>query len=375
MPDQLPIPGHDARKTVIFLGAGASVAEGAPSQVELFREYFQSYRRRSDGQQFEETDRELATYFERFWGIDVDHDNLNQAEFPTFEEALGLLQIAESRSEFFKDFAGLYPEKTRGREMRSHLVNLIGRILYEKLETWRGHHTMLLSSLKDAGRLPFTTFIGLNYDILIDKAILTETGSDPDYGVSVQPEDGERLGPDEGGGEHVMLLKLHGSLNWLLCPTCNVLFYDRYEKSAVRLPQQVHRIPCPKCEEPRVPLIVPPTFFKVMSNYFLQSIWKAAEEQLKQAERIIFCGYSFPDADIHIKYLIKRAEMNRRGLPFQVYIVNRPNEEPVDGWDNPDERNRYIRFFSQKKYVHWTDLSFQQFAANSSAVEDENRWQ
>jgi len=218
----------DHPKTVIVLGAGASASEGAPLQADLFREYFQSYRRRSEGQQYEEMDRELATYFLLFWGIDVDHGDLAKARFPTFEEALGLLEIAESRNEFFKDFAGLYPERTRGREMRSHLVNLIGRILDEKLETWRGHHTRLINSIKESGRLPCTTFIGLNYDILIDRAISEETGSDPDYSVLAEPEDGQPYGPAECGGEHVMLLKLHGSLNWLLCPTCNVLFFDRY---------------------------------------------------------------------------------------------------------------------------------------------------
>ena len=362
--------GHDPDKTVIFLGAGASAAEGAPVQADLFREYFKSYRRRPEGAMYEEMDRELATYFERFWGIDVDHGDLDRAQFPTFEEALGLLEMAESRAEFFKDFTGLYPERTRGREMRSHIVNLIGRILHEKLETWRGHHTVLVSSVKDAGQLPSTTFIGLNYDILIDKAVFSETGSDPDFGVTVEPEDRQAYGPAQGGGQHVKLLKLHGSLNWLLCPTCNVLFFDRYEKSAVRSSEQAHRIPCPTCQEPRVPLIVPPTFFKVMSNYFLQCIWKAAEDKLKEANRIIFCGYSFPDADIHVRYLLKRAEMNRPevGTPPDVFIVNQKSGKRRS--ERKREYARYKRFFRHKAEVHWTNLSFEQFAENPQTIEE-----
>lgn len=358
--------------TVIVLGAGASASDGAPVQSKLFREYFKSDRRQPEGAAYEEMDRELGTYFERFWGIDVDHQDLDEANFPTFEEALGLLELAESQAEFFKDFSGIYPGRTRGREMRIHLINLIGRILDEKLESWRGHHALLLSSLKDAGRLPSTTFIGLNYDILIDRAIFSETGSDPDYGVATKPEDEQHLGPVEGGGEHVMLLKLHGSLNWLLCPTCNMLFFDRYEKSAVHLPGRIHRIPCPACREPRVPLIVPPTFFKVMSCYFLQCIWRRAEESLKQADRIIFCGYSFPDADIHVKYLLKRAEMNRNGSPPSIFIVNQHTGKTKQ--QRQQEVNRYERFFREKERVHWTKLSFEQFASDPNLIEDQSKW-
>ena len=365
------------QKTVIFLGAGASAAEGAPVQANLFREYFTSYRRRPEGTVFEEMDGELATYFLCFWGINVDDPNLDLAhtEFPTFEEALGLLEIAESRAEFFKDFSGLYPERTRGREMRSHLVNLIGRILHEKLETSLGHHTVLVSSIKEAGLLPSTTFIGLNYDILIDRAIISETGSDPDYGVTVEPEDRQAYGPAEGGGQHTKLLKLHGSLNWLLCPTCNVLFFDRYERAAVHLPEHVHRLSCPRCQEPRVPLIVPPTFFKVMSCHFLQCIWRQAEERLKEADRIIFCGYSFPDADVHLKYLLKRAEMNRPGgiqeAP-KVFIVNEHAGKRRSA--RRQECQRYQRFFRNKGLVHWTKLSFEDFALHPESVEEPSQW-
>lgn len=363
---------HRPGSMVIILGAGASAADGAPVQSELIREYFKSDRRQPEGAVYEEMDQELATYFERFWGIDVNHQDLDKASFPTFEEALGLLELAESRAEFFKDFSGIYPGRTRGREMRIHLINLIGRILHEKLESWRGHHTALLSNLKDAGRLPLTTFIGLNYDILIDRAIFSETGSDPDYGVATKPEDEQRLGPAEGGGEHVILLKLHGSLNWLLCPICNVLFFDRYEKSAVHLPDRIHRIPCPACREPRVPLIVPPTFFKVMSCYFLQCIWRRAEESLKQADRIIFCGYSFPDADIHVKYLLKRAEVNRNGSPPSIFIVNEHPDKTEQ--QRQQEISRYERFFRDKERIHWTKLSFQQFAADPNLIEDQTKW-
>ena len=47
--------------TAIFLGAGASKAEGAPLQGELFREYFSSVLFKNS---HEDMDRELATFFQ-----------------------------------------------------------------------------------------------------------------------------------------------------------------------------------------------------------------------------------------------------------------------------------------------------------------------
>jgi hypothetical protein len=48
-----------------------------------------------------------------------------------------------------------------------------------------------------------------------------------------------------------------------------------------------------------------------MSNFHLQTIWRSAEQDLAAAKQIVFCGYSLPDADLHLKYLFKRVEMKR----------------------------------------------------------------
>jgi hypothetical protein len=73
--------------TAIFLGAGASKAEGAPLQGELFRDYFSSPAFKNSG---DEMDRELATFFAFMFQIDVDHGDIPNIKFPTFEEVLGL---------------------------------------------------------------------------------------------------------------------------------------------------------------------------------------------------------------------------------------------------------------------------------------------
>jgi hypothetical protein len=48
-----------------------------------------------------------------------------------------------------------------------------------------------------------------------------------------------------------------------------------------------------------------------LNNAFLSAIWNRTDVALCKIKHIIFCGYSFPDADLHIKYLLKRVQTNR----------------------------------------------------------------
>jgi len=362
------------RRTVIFLGAGASAADGAPVQSELFREYFRS--RSIQGRVEQKMKDALQRYFDRVWGIDVDGE-LADTKFPTFEEALGILDIAAGRNESFRGM-GDDPHATGAQKLRNHLIALIGMILDEKLPgraARSSHHRTLLDALDRAGRLGQAAFLSLNYDTLIDGAIElnSEPPALPEYGVAFTPEPHSNGQPFPRLG---LLLKLHGSLNWAQCPACGGLQLSSHHRVLNELYQAPWHSRCSVCCELRVSIIIPPTFHKVMSNFYLQQIWKRAEEELRQAGRIVFCGYSFPDADMHIKYLLKRAEVNRPGGqgPPEVFIVNRPDDRPVKKHRENDERKRYERFFKDKDRVHWTRLSFRQFAADPSLVEDRAQW-
>jgi hypothetical protein len=72
----------------------------------------------------------------------------------------------------------------------------------------------------------------------------------------------------------------------------------------------------------------------------------------------VFCGYSLPDADLHIKYLLKRAELNRQGAPPEVYIVNGRDEE-CRKRQREDERERYLRLWRDPSLLHFKNLSFE----------------
>jgi len=80
-------------------------------------------------------------------------------------------------------------------------------------------------------------------------------------------------------------------------------------------------------------------------------------------KHIVFCGYSFPDADIHIKYLLKRAQTNRKA-PLKVTVINHYKNKNADLCK--EEEYRYKRFLGDT--VTYTKKSFEQFAADPLAV-------
>ena len=75
------------------------------------------------------------------------------------------------------------------------------------------------------------------------------------------------------------------------------------------------------------------------------------------------CGYSFPDADMNIKYLLKRAQTNR-DIPLKVTVINNPPGKRDA--EIAHEKDRYARFLGGT--VEYTDKSFQEFADNPLAV-------
>lgn len=153
-------------------------------------------------------------------------------------------------------------------------------------------------------------FATTNHDLFLDNAIAkTSEPLAPNYrSAGYSPVDGTqtKTGP--------VLLKLHGSLGWRYCHSC--LSMEVVSDTGHPSYQ------CPTCGDFPVPLIVPPTFFKKMDNAAITATWQAFRRCLQDTEHIIFCGYSFPDADMHVKYALKHREVVKWDSPLRVTVVN-----------------------------------------------------
>jgi NAD-dependent SIR2 family protein deacetylase len=292
------------------------------------------------------------------------------ALFPTFEEALGVLELAIAREE---GLLGLGDSHTLGdlRRLRRELILALAAAVARDRPLADSVHGHLVDSLSQGGFLANTVFITTNYDTLLDDAIDARavpagrgTGSVVDYGfgglvpVATTPHADPHRFP---------LLKIHGSLNWLYCPVCNVLDITYASDGVTRLIDEPEDARCPSCEALRTPVIVPPSYYKEAFNLHLSVVWNRAYHELQNAEYLVFCGYSFPDADMHVKYLVKRSQLNRdvHNHPLRVLLVNHyPGKlkEVIDA-----EFQRFSRFLGPED-VWDTSLSFQEFAENPGAV-------
>lgn len=359
--------------TAIFLGAGASKAEGAPLQTELFRDYFKLIRERREqrvwGTTFSDMELELRTFFLLMFDIDVDNDDLDAVDFPTFEEALGILDLAELRNETFREYSldNMASNSNRIRFVRQYLIMSMVEVIHDRLLRSKDLHRRLVQNLMGLGILEDTIFITTNYDIIADNALSMEHGSRIDYGCALEAN--VRLTRGENDRAGVRLYKLHGSLNWLYCSTCNTLILTAGEKGAIRLIRNFREAGCQTCGTVLQPLVVPPTFYKDMSNVFLREVWHRAERDLSQVQHVIFCGYSFPEADMHIKYLLKRVQKNRDpGLPLRISVLNhhKNHYEAKSEEHANEEENRYKRFFGRNVVKFSREEGFEDFVDNPS---------
>jgi hypothetical protein len=151
--------------TAIFLGAGASASEGAPIQNRLFQVYFKRCRELGNFG-YTEMENGLAEFFYKMFDIDVNKGNLDEIIFPTFEEALGVLDLADIKNESFKDFSNLNVASNSGRLkfLRLYLTLLMAKTIHKELLTSNKIHNKLVKNLKKQEKLNDVFFLSTNYD-------------------------------------------------------------------------------------------------------------------------------------------------------------------------------------------------------------------
>jgi|ERR1041385_2450209 hypothetical protein len=333
---------------VIILGAGASKPDGMPLQSDLLPLLLKARGERAD---------RIRTGISDFFGAFGGHA-------PTFEETLGMLDLALQRQESFRG----YPNggaQSRVAEFRDDLIAGIATALDQAGRERAVYGRKLVERLHHEERLLHTGFISTNYDVIIDHALIelfNQHDIDVDYGVpyanyGTYPHTWQL--PREG--RSVPLYKIHGSLNWLYCSACTSLEIAADRKSAADIAYRP--APCKRCSSTLAPIVIPPSYFKALTNIHLHTIWNRAEQMLRTAKRLIFCGYSFPDADLHFKYILKRAEVGRT-TAWDVQVVNRRQRSTVV---QKAEDDRFLRFFKDKNSVTFTRMRFEDFAGKGLA--------
>jgi NAD-dependent SIR2 family protein deacetylase len=356
---------------VVFTGAGAARADGIPSQPDLFARFF-AEEPRSDGER--NLRARLASFLVSVFFIDLERA---VSLWPSFEEVLGIIDLAGARGEAIrKILADGHPQAESVDDIRRTVVLAMAHTVARAEPERPQAHSKLVTSLANAGQLTETTFVTTNYDRCVEKGLASaladqrqSLASPIDYGL-----DGLISPPSVNGdtSDRYSVFKIHGSLNWIACSVCNELQVKYSSDVVARMIDDVEEAVCPRCGATWTPVIVPPTYYKEMSNVYLSTVWTHATTKLRAASDIVFCGYSFPDADMHVKYLIKRAQLNRdtRSDPLRVTLVNRApsvrnsgESERLAAAANAAVESRYFRFLGTQ-HVRNANCSFDEFAAN-----------
>ncbi len=198
------------------------------------------------------------------------------------------------------------------------------------------------------------SIITLNWDTICDFMIY-DRGRD-DVVVDYACYDYDLLGRNDHvpsiirraiGRFTLKLLKLHGSLNWLICTSCGRLFSHTSEEDRppVALPSSYK---CRFCnDESLESLIITPTLLKDIGHTHLKMVWHNALMDLQEARRIVFVGYSFPLADFEFRYCLLKAMSVRSDVKIRVvlYPPSGTDVSPERLWKRNAEEQRFIKFF------------------------------
>lgn len=174
-----------------------------------------------------------------------------------------------------------------------------------------------------------STVITFNYDIALDVA-MHRNGQGPVYA----------FGPEVRACYPTKLLKLHGSLNWVVRsdtgevqPLTLQEYFSKYtyqgwdKQGTCHIPigsqlQEYYSKYTDIKVEPE-PVIVPPTWNKADYHQLLSTIWSTAAKELEEAEYIFIIGYSLPETDAFFRLLYGLGTVGE--TPLRKIVVYNPD--------------------------------------------------
>lgn len=145
--------------------------------------------------------------------------------------------------------------------------------------------------------------------------------------------------------EEGLLLKLHGSFNWMVCQNRQCNNYNKikppFQKNSYKLLTMRETWTCSCGSSSLKPLIVPPVSNKMIHrNSFLKNQWLIAREKLLDVSELVFIGYSFPPTDYYTDWLFRQINLIEQRPKLKITVVN-----PEYGKRNSLVTKRYNSIF------------------------------
>lgn len=225
------------KNTIFFLGAGFSKGAGAPLQSELMSKVL-SY----DGIEYDIMEGDFRQKKNKVIRFLMDAYNLRPDHILklSLEDVYTPIDKCISEGASFRGYS--YKGLTNIRSNLSYMISVVidhelTERPYNEKEYARKFARYVIDN--NASSDKEAIIISTNWDILVDRAIveasysLAQKSIKIDYGTSIVPihsEAEKHLYNDKNSNAEtevlIRLYKMHGSLNWLRCPTCNRIFGD-----------------------------------------------------------------------------------------------------------------------------------------------------
>lgn len=326
--------------TVWFFGAGASAAapDSVPTAMALLRRFGASSGGRSSllRKKLRELKRDVnvickrvqrgaspdAAVLEEVFAAneieaghrrtDAESADRARAAIRTLESAL-LRAVASDRPGDAHEFM---PHRRHG--VASPYAELLERLFPKSgARAFAGHHTL----------------VTLNYDINLDRCLLNMRdgrvgGIDIDYGIELANYELVGGFRRPRPGRAVLLLRLHGSLNWVRCHACAAILTSMDAEVHMDDPEE-----CFLCgSESLDRIVVHPSYARSCDDPVLSFVWGRLQQRLIASRRWVFIGYSLPPEDFHLREVLRHAlrvrTMHGRKTPEIIWAtVDRGDQE------------------------------------------------
>ena len=372
-------------KTVFVLGAGFSKGAGIPLQSEIIG----TIRRLTKPKSIMSGPALASRYaVDRKTLLSFLGKVFPKGEEPSLEDVYTLLDQTIGR----RAHCGRYDWR-RLDKAREALNNVILYVFHsageqaaadEALATEYRRFAAFLVNKRIAAKQGTTPFgiISLNWDSLLEESIFWCIRKvqalhkiDVDYCCFTSPL-GEScphtpsLYQKAKGLYNIKVMKLHGSVSWLICPNCNRLYtgvgglgdvWYQYMQtgSCIECRQQcVDKSGKERSKEsdefgPRLEaFFITPTYVKVFPNAHIQMTWHNAHIDLSKASEVVFIGYSLPEADYHVKTLLRRCVRADAKITVVLTESDRPDRTVPPSRRSSYATVRYETFFGPER-IKW----------------------
>lgn len=346
-------------KTVFIVGAGFSVEAEAPSQEKLVSKIFEVNN--SNPEVFKKNKiRDFRKFLKETMGIPK-----HLQETIPLEDIFTPLDSCIANNVSFKNLS--VSNLVENRKLVFELIGLTLQFLLENSN--KGYIDSFAQYVVQASKSRINRYrdidpvsvISTNWDILLDNSLYDQIRIQEDLGVvdyccyiSSYDKNDEWVKPGleilGKGGFIAKLLKLHGSLNWLQCPKCQRIYVKFNQKIAMNPFSLISQPTCRHCDgnfgilesHNLVANLIMPTFMKDLSNPQYKIIWQNAGIELSEAKKIVFIGYSLPQADFEMRQLLSRMV----DVDTEIEVVDFKNENSPKAYE--DLIQNYTQFFGRQ---------------------------